>query len=93
MLSLLVRIEVQQYTSAADNVSSRPMPAIVEDRPFQRPPGIEEQGGSQVLWQVLSALDWRLERARGGYRGHVFLFCFPIHVVYAFIKMTTTAMA
>ena len=34
---------------------SRPVPAIVEDRPVQRPEGGEEQGGSQDLRKVLSS--------------------------------------
>ena len=35
-------------------VCFRSMPAVVQDCPFQRPPGIEEQGRIQVVWQVLS---------------------------------------
>ena len=67
----------------------RPVPTTVKDRPIQRTPSGEEQGGSQDFWQVLSTSSWRRsERERGGYRGHVFLFCLLIHVVYARAKMT-----
>ena len=34
----------------------RPVPTTVEDRPFQRAAGVEEQGGGKSVQQVLSRL-------------------------------------
>lgn len=67
----------------------RTVPAIVKDCPFQRSAGVEEQGGSQDLQQVLSGPLLERCASRGSYVYSPLLSM----LCYACIKMTITPCA
>ena len=64
----------------------RSVPAAVENRAVQCPPGGEEQGGVEVVWQVLSCRHFVLRRSCDWGRTRLWYYCFLM--CYDRIKMT-----